>query len=260
MIVASNVLHVTADLGKSLHGLKKLLKPGGKLIMHEIVRPENIPASFVFGLLPGWWLAAKDGRSMSPVIDEAQWDALLVQSNFSGADFCLRDYTDQDAHSTSIICATAVKLRKEDYAFLEATIVMESETSLRRHLADIVTSQLSSCGFHSTQIITLSDSAQDGVLSHSSAIVRLFDTEIALLSRLDIEKFRLLKNLVTSTRKILWVSNGGGHSVDPSHGMIDGFAKIFHIEQPQSKLTILALEGIEKDLRKHCLSRKLCPR
>lgn len=246
MIVASNVLHVTADLEKALRGLRELLKPGGKLILHEVVRPDSIPASFVFGLLPGWWPATKDGRSMSPVVDEAQWDTLLRQSGFSGADLCLRDYADQESHLMSIICATAEGLPGGgNVSSTEVTIVTEPESSLQEDLAKSIITQLSTNGFHNTRLITLSDAVQDGDISPSSAMITLFDAgEKALLSRLDTDNFKLLKNLLLNAKNILWVSNGGGYKPDPSHGMIDGFAKVFNTEQPRSKLTTLALEDI----------------
>ncbi|GAM42968.1 hypothetical protein TCE0_044f17402 [Talaromyces pinophilus] len=246
MIAASNVLHVTPDLEKSLRGLRKLLKPGGKLILHEVVRPDSIPASFVFGLLPGWWPATKDGRSMSPVVDEARWNTLLRVSGFSGAEMCLRDYADQESHLMSIICATAEGLCGEENASgSEVTVVMEPESSLQQDLAASILWELSTHGFQKTRTVTLSDAVQVGAISPNSVLVTLFDTgEKALLSRLDTENFPLLKNLLLSARNILWVSNGGGRTPDPSHGMIDGFAKVFNTEQPHSKLTTLALEGI----------------
>lgn len=232
MIAASNVLHVTTDLEKALHGLRKLLKPGGKLILHEVVRPDSIPASFVFGLLPGWWPASKDGRSMSPVVDEARWDTLLHSSGFSGADLCLRDYADQESHLMSIICTTADELpERENGCSSEVTVIVEPESSLQQDLAKDIISQLSTHGFNETRIVTLSDSIAEGNISPKSAIVTLFDAgEKALLSRLNTENFILLKNLLLSAKIILWVSNGGGYTPDPSHGMIDGFAKVFNIE------------------------------
>jgi SAM-dependent methyltransferase len=37
-IFAGNVIHATADLEKVLANLRSLLKPGGKLVMHEGIR------------------------------------------------------------------------------------------------------------------------------------------------------------------------------------------------------------------------------
>ncbi|OCL09857.1 hypothetical protein AOQ84DRAFT_403376 [Glonium stellatum] len=50
-IVAGNVIHATADLTKSLANLKHLLKPGGRLIMHEAFRREDSIASILKEIL-----------------------------------------------------------------------------------------------------------------------------------------------------------------------------------------------------------------
>ncbi|KAK4221098.1 S-adenosyl-L-methionine-dependent methyltransferase, partial [Podospora fimiseda] len=54
LIVASHVLHATDRLDDSLGNIRKLLKPGGKLLFFETTAPEAILA-FAFGLLKGWW-------------------------------------------------------------------------------------------------------------------------------------------------------------------------------------------------------------
>jgi SAM-dependent methyltransferase len=55
MVVAFLVLHATKDLSASLKNVRKLLKPGGKLVLVEITRPGAIRTTFVFGLFEGWW-------------------------------------------------------------------------------------------------------------------------------------------------------------------------------------------------------------
>jgi len=56
MIVAANVFHATKSIDKSLQHVRKLLKPGGKLILYEITNATLMQTGFGFGLLPGWWL------------------------------------------------------------------------------------------------------------------------------------------------------------------------------------------------------------
>ena len=54
LIVASNVIHATGHLHKTLAHIRKLLKPRGKLAMIEITRLTP-PYMMSMGLLPGWW-------------------------------------------------------------------------------------------------------------------------------------------------------------------------------------------------------------
>ena len=54
LLIAASVLHITRNLDTTVQHMCKLLKPGGKLIIHEPTTPINIKTGFVFGLLPGW--------------------------------------------------------------------------------------------------------------------------------------------------------------------------------------------------------------
>lgn len=55
LIIASNVLHATRVLDDTMHNVRKLLKPDGKLLLVETTRPK-LHHNVVFGTLPGWWL------------------------------------------------------------------------------------------------------------------------------------------------------------------------------------------------------------
>ena len=63
LIIASNVLHATKSIDRTLGNVRRLLKPGGRLALIELTRLR--PAwSIVFGLLPGWW----NGESIIPTV------------------------------------------------------------------------------------------------------------------------------------------------------------------------------------------------
>lgn len=59
LVVACNVLHATSTITNTLTNVRSLMKAGAKLVLLEDTRP-NIPYSFVFGTLPGWWLGKFD--------------------------------------------------------------------------------------------------------------------------------------------------------------------------------------------------------
>lgn len=55
LVIAANVLHATRNMNKTMQNLRKLLKPGGKLItLEETVKTLR---RFPFATLPGWWLS-----------------------------------------------------------------------------------------------------------------------------------------------------------------------------------------------------------
>ncbi|RAL03184.1 type I polyketide synthase [Aspergillus ibericus CBS 121593] len=56
VILAGNVVHATRNVGATLLYLRSLLKPQGRLVLHEIIKPSMLTVPMIFGLLPGWWL------------------------------------------------------------------------------------------------------------------------------------------------------------------------------------------------------------
>lgn len=83
IVVATNVLHATRDLHLSLRHAKRLLKPGGALVMNESVEVQDF-STLTFGLLPGWWSAADahERLPLSPLADTAGWTRLLQDEGY----------------------------------------------------------------------------------------------------------------------------------------------------------------------------------
>ena len=88
VIIASLVVHATAELDRTMGNLRKLLKPGGFLVIGEGSSdgPLQSGDGFIFGALPGWWLGVEEGRNLSPFVNVPQWDVILKRTGFSGID------------------------------------------------------------------------------------------------------------------------------------------------------------------------------
>ena len=56
LIIACQVLHATKAMKNTMNNVRKLLKPGGKLVMVETTQ-DALDVQMVFGTLPGWWLS-----------------------------------------------------------------------------------------------------------------------------------------------------------------------------------------------------------
>ncbi len=84
-ILASNVLHATADLKKTLANLKSCLASGGMLMFEEVVR-RRAAWDNVFGLLEGWWrYTDTERRRESALLGREQWKSLLGECGFTDA-------------------------------------------------------------------------------------------------------------------------------------------------------------------------------
>jgi acyl transferase domain-containing protein/NADPH:quinone reductase-like Zn-dependent oxidoreductase/NAD(P)-dependent dehydrogenase (short-subunit alcohol dehydrogenase family)/SAM-dependent methyltransferase/acyl carrier protein len=83
LVIASNVIHATSDLVRTLATVRRLLVPGGWLLMLEVTRPQRW-FDVTFGLTDGWWrFHDQDLRTRYPLLSRAQWQRLLQQTDFA---------------------------------------------------------------------------------------------------------------------------------------------------------------------------------
>ncbi|KAI1074258.1 hypothetical protein F5B20DRAFT_596550 [Whalleya microplaca] len=90
LIIAANVLHVTPKLRETLSNVRKLLRPDGKLLLQEMYMTVKW-INFIVGLLPGWWLGDKDGRSQEPYVSPQRWAEELLAAGFSSPEASIFD-------------------------------------------------------------------------------------------------------------------------------------------------------------------------
>ena len=82
LILASNVVHATADLRRSLKHLRTLLAPGGILLMLEVTGRERW-IDLTFGLTDGWWrFTDTELRGDYPLLSRHGWRDLLTSAGF----------------------------------------------------------------------------------------------------------------------------------------------------------------------------------
>ncbi|GAA3463421.1 SDR family NAD(P)-dependent oxidoreductase [Saccharothrix longispora] len=81
VVIASNVLHATADLRRSLRSVADLLTDRGLLLAYEAHTPEYL--ALPFGVLDGFWRHTDtDLRTRSPLLSREQWPAVLDGCGF----------------------------------------------------------------------------------------------------------------------------------------------------------------------------------
>ncbi|TLD23971.1 hypothetical protein PspLS_06415 [Pyricularia sp. CBS 133598] len=84
VVLASFVLHATADLENTLRNAHRLLKPGGYLVLLEMTSNDTLRLGLTMGGLEGWWLGADTGRPWSPCVSFDEWHRLLNLTGFTG--------------------------------------------------------------------------------------------------------------------------------------------------------------------------------
>lgn len=85
IVIASNVLHATADLHATIRRVRRMLRPGGVLIALEGTAVHR-SSLLTMGLLEGWWRFTDHSlRGNYPLIARDQWMQLLAEEGFAAA-------------------------------------------------------------------------------------------------------------------------------------------------------------------------------
>ena len=86
LVLASNVIHATAELRRTLGHVDRLLAPGGTLLMLEVAGRERW-IDLTFGLTEGWWrFTDTDLRADYPLLRREDWHELFASLGFEHAD------------------------------------------------------------------------------------------------------------------------------------------------------------------------------
>ncbi|MBP7570508.1 MAG: SDR family NAD(P)-dependent oxidoreductase, partial [Acidobacteria bacterium] len=108
LVIASNVVHATASLARSLGNLRRLLRPGGLLLLLEMTVPQAW-IDITFGLTDGWWLFEDtDFRTGGPLASVDAWRRVLADAGFGQAAAVAGDGAQGILGIQSLLMATAV--------------------------------------------------------------------------------------------------------------------------------------------------------
>lgn len=200
LIVAALVLHATKNLRRTITNVRKLLKPGGKLILVENAR-DTLDMQLIFGTLPGWWLSEEPERKMSPNVPLDFWDEVLKDTGFTGVDFDIDDCEDTGRHSSNLIVATAKSPAQYPSSI---SIICSSQESLpSRTWLDHLSKEIRAETGVFPDVETL-DSARvtdDKVYIFTPEMLKPF------LDKMDRSSFEKLKSLLLNSQGILWLTS-----------------------------------------------------
>lgn len=259
VIIASNVLHATRKLGETMGNVRKLLRPGGYLLLTEMTG-DLLRLGFIMGGLPSWWQGKDDGRRYSPTINCIQWDEMLRDAGFSGVDIIRKDYNYPSKQLFSVIVTQAVD---EMVDFLrepllspymapevEQLIIVGGKKSLHvRRLARGIANQLRTW----TPEITFVDdllALQAAAPSSGFTVVCLEELEEPVLRTMTAEKLQGLQLLFSKARHILYLTQGCRNDSPYSMAMV-GLGRTMLFEYPDLKLQFVDVATfVDADRRK----------
>ncbi|KAI1420233.1 hypothetical protein F5Y12DRAFT_719784 [Xylaria sp. FL1777] len=256
VVLAVNVLHATKDLRKTLENCRCLLKPGGSLVLGENTNPNDI-SSFIFGTLPGWWVA-EDGRENGPLLSQSEWDLALKAAGFSTADIRLPDTNHISAHRMSVLIGT--RLEEQNLRSKDVMIVTpDGCTGPTATLASLIRYEFERLG-SSAEVRDIQTAAAN---AHGKTVVSLLEYENPFLEEIGAVQFEQAKQIFLHSAELLWVTrsnpeDGPGH---PSRRIISGLSRCLKTEDASRRLYELhfcraATAGIDTAARTIC--RRLC--
>ncbi|KJZ71022.1 hypothetical protein HIM_09587 [Hirsutella minnesotensis 3608] len=197
LIVAANVVHATPSLRESLSNLNMLLKPGGTLLLTEIVG-EVRHVSYIVGNLPGWWLGEGDNRLNAPFVSSSRWSEELLASGFSDVNTATYG---KDAISSPY--ATIIAKRNQVATAPRSANVTLVTSNPASEVSNSLIAALKTASF-SVSLLSMSDE-----LPPDMDVIVSVDLEEHFFEDIEEAAFKAYQKLASSVnmgQKVLWLS------------------------------------------------------
>ncbi|KAI0449065.1 putative polyketide synthase [Xylaria acuta] len=252
VIVGSLVIHATAELEKTLHRIRKLLKPGGFLVIGEGSH-NCTTGGFIFGPLAGWWLGVDEGRTLTPFVSGEEWSRILKKTGFSGID-TITPQSQENVYGVNVWVAQAVNeeiqfLREPlssspDAHCIERLVIVGGKTPKTEHLVNSLKSLLGEYATHIHVFETLADVDYE-LVDATSTVVSLADLDGAVFDDIQPDTWQDLKQMFEIGKTLLWLTTGR-EADQPYANMMVGFGRTAMLETPGLRLQFLDVPDVIK--------------
>ncbi|PYH88413.1 ketoacyl-synt-domain-containing protein, partial [Aspergillus ellipticus CBS 707.79] len=244
VVVASNVLHATRSLEETLRNVRRLVRPGGWLVLLEVTS-EIVRVKLMMSGLPGWWLGGEDGRTDGPTVTRERWDEVLRGTGFSGVDDVVDDFVDQRRYMTSVMVSQAVdegvRVLREPVG--SGWVVPKGVTvvgGVKGGLARSVVREVRGGG-EVVLLEGLGELARQKEVAATTLVV-LEDLDESVLEDFSQSKLEALQRALPTCRQLLWVS-GQCREGNPYGNMAVGLCRGLAAEHPHVLFQHLDLES-----------------
>ncbi|OJI87738.1 hypothetical protein ASPTUDRAFT_61784 [Aspergillus tubingensis CBS 134.48] len=218
LILATNVIHATKSLSKTLSNVRKLLDPNGRLLLHELT-PSSKWVNYVWGTLAGWWYGEDDGRIDQPYVSVSRWAKELEAAGFCTPDAAVPDTAAPHQLNTMILARPVLNIRPKK----NVTLLTLAESPNVRS----ITLGLKNRGY------AIDHRSLQEPLPAGQDVITLLDDEVPFFEKMDNERFESFKALMNQVKEcgILWLT--GLCQVEcknPRFAQINGIARAIRSE------------------------------
>jgi SAM-dependent methyltransferase len=254
VIIASQILHATSNLSESVRNLRRLLKPGGWLLIGECSSNGKLhcAGSVIFGILPGWWNGIGEGRVFSPFASTSQWHDVLRQNGFGGIE------TMNPPHSVDEfgVIAMAAQAVDERIAIMRTplsspanldvneVLIIGGKTEPVATVVDTLQQILGDLGARSFVYRTLED-MDDRIDCSGAAVISLTDVEQPVFQNMDPSRWQKFRKLFIGDKEVLWLTCGRLKS-GFYNNMTVGFGRVALSEEAELRLQNIDIDNISQ--------------
>lgn len=253
VVLASQAIHATASMDRTLANCRKLLKPGGKLVLVESTRMRVLPG-LLYGTLTGYWLGVSDDRSEGPFMDLPTWDLRLRKAGFSGTELFLDDYP-RPHNTTSAMVSTVVRPEGTQSSPRSSTIVhllygAHGASPLLVRLVQEFTRR----GI--TPIASPLGKASESV-SPNLRVVAFLEGKDLLLDA-DEGRLQLFQHLARNASSMIWLTSCGiAKGRNPDGAFVTGLLRTIGTENPAGRFLSVDIDAENFDIEDDHLIRNI---
>ncbi|KAJ5374411.1 Acyl transferase/acyl hydrolase/lysophospholipase [Penicillium concentricum] len=263
LVIAPLALYATRNLEATLTNVRRLLKPGGYLVMLELTDSDIMRFGLILGGLPGWWLGYEEGRTLSPCVSEEKWEALMQKAGLSGFE-ALAPSSRTSPLPFSVMVTQAVDHRvnflRDPVATNHMTLGVDSLTIIGGKTpltADMVADITTAVRPHYSNIYTAS-SLGDLVLTNlpvMGSVISLIELDRPVLKNMSSEDLKSFQELFKQSKNVLWLGHGA-QGENPYGNMFSGVQRTLAMEMTHLHIHFLNFHSLH-DADAHIIATKL---
>ncbi|KAI0843956.1 hypothetical protein F5Y00DRAFT_256398 [Daldinia vernicosa] len=239
VVLASQILHATASISETLKNCRKLLRPGGKLLLVETTKTDSVIIGLISGTLTGYWHGIPDGRVNGPYVNLETWDQALKGVGFSGTEMVLDDYPRPNNVTTTLV-STLMEIdsahwkNKKTNGILAGTEVQLLH-SLKQNppLLSRLQHELEQCGITSR---TASLDQASKIISPDAHVVVFLDGEKDFLLDTEGHHLATFQHLARNAATLICLTFCGfSRGRNPEGALIPGLLRTIGTENPANR-------------------------
>ncbi|POR35115.1 Polyketide synthase [Tolypocladium paradoxum] len=240
MVIASNCLHATRSLEDTLRHCRRLLRPGGRLVLLEITR-DFLPIQLIMATLPGWFLGMDEGRVWAPTVSLDRWDKLLKATGFSGV----------DVSSTPSYCSVIVSQAVDETVQVLREPLAVPPQALPPLGEILIVGGADSKLVSQTQAILSAAVPAEAVVLPSlegiqvprgAAVICLGDLDSPVFRDMNQTRFKGLQDVIQTADVVLWVTSGAKSGKNPEANITVGMGSTLLAERSDLRLQFLDVD------------------